>query len=304
VTATPSQLGGRKAAIVVTSTGATPPGTATSSKFGNPLAIRANGVLDSKIDVVNTYNVLGVSTNSTALAFGDVPVGAEVQRFVEIAIQVNDLTATALTYALTEGTNFRLDSNPKVNTDGVLPAVTTCFTALNAGGLAAGDHCLLGVFFRPQALPASTVAAPNMSTKLTVTPQSGAGTSLNITGNAIAALRIESPITTAATTVTLDATAAGQVSLVKHVFVRNQIIANASADPPTTGQLNVKLEGTNASDFRIVLNECIGLTVDANDTCAIDLQFAPATAGAKTATLTVSGNPGNAATATIKGTAN
>jgi hypothetical protein len=303
----PTSTGGKKAKLVATAAGATAPDTESVADLGNPLAIRVTGVFDTVIDVVNTYGVTGGGAlNTTAINFGNVPVGAEVQRFVEIAVQANDLTASTLTYTLVDGTNFKVVSNPTASPGGALPTgIQTCFAALNAGGLEAGDHCILGVVFRPQALPAATVTAPNMSSKLTILAQSGTSGSLNITGNAIGALRLEAPEgTPITTTVTLPTTGAGQVSAVQELFARNQTVANALSDPPTTGQLAVKVEGANASDFRTVLNECIGITVDADDTCEIDLRFEPSTAGAKTAKITVSGSPGNSASANLAGTAN
>jgi len=308
VVAKPTTTGGRRASIVAKAAGATvPPTTASSAKLGNPLAIRTNGVFDTTIDIINTYGVTGgAALNTTAVNFGEVPVGAEVQRFVEIGVEANDLTASSLSYTLAaDSTNFRVDSNPAASPMGTLPPVATCFSKINSGGLKAGEHCLVGVFFRPQSLPAASVPVPNMTTKLTILAQSGTSGSLTITGQAISALRLEASLGTKATApVAFATTGAGKVSAPVSVWARNQIVASATGAPPTTGQLSVKIDGANAADFRMVADACIGITIDADATCKIDMQFEPATTGAKTATLTVSGNPGNSASVGLSGTAN
>jgi hypothetical protein len=54
------------------------------------------------------------------------------------------------------------------------------------------------------------------------------------------------------------------------------------------------LSGTG---FTLVANACDGATLTAAQACAIDVQFAPAVAGAATGTLTIA--HGNSATATV-----
>jgi hypothetical protein len=63
------------------------------------------------------------------------------------------------------------------------------------------------------------------------------------------------------------------------------------------------LAGPNASEFGITANTCAGQTLAALATCTVSVRFAPATAGAKTATLKIIGTPGGTTSASLTGTA-
>jgi hypothetical protein len=63
------------------------------------------------------------------------------------------------------------------------------------------------------------------------------------------------------------------------------------------------LAGPNASEFGITANTCAGQTLAALATCTVSVRFAPATAGAKTATLNIIGTPGGTTSASLTGTA-
>ena len=83
------------------------------------------------------------------------------------------------------------------------------------------------------------------------------------------------------------------------------IITNA-ASAPDSGVLTTTVTG---ADFIVVSDTCQGITLPDTlpgqiraRTCEVDVIFAPATAGAKTGTLTVSGSPGGTATIALTGT--
>jgi CSLREA domain-containing protein len=76
-----------------------------------------------------------------------------------------------------------------------------------------------------------------------------------------------------------------------------------NAGPGTSGTFATTLAGPNASEFGITANTCAGQTLAALATCTVSVRFAPATAGAKTATLKIIGTPGGTTSASLTGTA-
>ncbi|WP_190276631.1 choice-of-anchor D domain-containing protein [Catenulispora acidiphila] len=77
------------------------------------------------------------------------------------------------------------------------------------------------------------------------------------------------------------------------VTVRNDGVA-------TSGPVTVALSGANAADFTVDANGCA--TVAMKQSCQISVHLTPGATGDRTATLTVSGNPGGTATVTLHGT--
>jgi hypothetical protein len=73
---------------------------------------------------------------------------------------------------------------------------------------------------------------------------------------------------------------------------------------PTTGVLVADLTGTDAAQFKIVDNTCTGDTVAGGATCKVTVRFSPASTGAKTAALSVSGTPGGSVSVNLTGTGN
>lgn len=67
-----------------------------------------------------------------------------------------------------------------------------------------------------------------------------------------------------------------------------------------TGTIATTLGGTNASEFTMS-DGCSGKALGPAETCTIQVTFAPATAGPKTASLAVSANPGGTGTASLTG---
>jgi hypothetical protein len=70
----------------------------------------------------------------------------------------------------------------------------------------------------------------------------------------------------------------------------------------STGTLAASLEGPNAGQFDVVDDTCQGVTLDADESCTVEVAFAPTTTGGKSATLLVSGTPGGTASASLSGT--
>ena len=76
-----------------------------------------------------------------------------------------------------------------------------------------------------------------------------------------------------------------------------------NAGPSDSGTLAVALTGANASEFGITGNTCTGQTLPDDGTCTVSVRFAPTTAGAKSATLAVTGTPGGTQSSALTGTA-
>ena len=76
-----------------------------------------------------------------------------------------------------------------------------------------------------------------------------------------------------------------------------------NAGSAMSGTLAVALTGANASEFGITGEDCGGTTLPDHGTCTISVRFAPTSAGAKTASLSVTGTPGGTQTSALTGTA-
>jgi len=157
----------------------------------------------------------------------------------------------------------------------------------NNMSLAPANSCSLTVRFDPVAPgPASSTL------EITATPGGTVTASLNGTGLAPASLVINPPAFTFPSTV-IGATSANQVFTVTN--------GGGVAAGTGTGLMGV-LGRTDAADFKLVTSNCTGVLAPANS-CMMVVAFAPKAVGDKSASLTVSGNPGGAAVAALAGTA-
>lgn len=79
-------------------------------------------------------------------------------------------------------------------------------------------------------------------------------------------------------------------------------VTNTGTQP--TGLIASALGGTDPTQFSIVTatDTCTGQAIPVAGTCSISVVFAPTTAGAKSASLTLTATPGGTATATVSGT--
>jgi hypothetical protein len=76
-----------------------------------------------------------------------------------------------------------------------------------------------------------------------------------------------------------------------------------NAGPGTSGTFATTLTGANASEFQVTADTCDGQALAGSATCAVSVRFAPASSGAKSATLNVTGAPGGTSSAALTGTA-
>jgi hypothetical protein len=65
---------------------------------------------------------------------------------------------------------------------------------------------------------------------------------------------------------------------------------------------NVGLGGNNAGDFQLTSNGCTGHSLSVGASCSVTVLFEPTAAGARAATLSVSGSGGSSASVKLSGT--
>ena len=168
-------------------------------------------------------------------------------------------------------------------------ALSTAFSGPNAsqfiivaGGctgapLAPHASCSLSIAFKPTAAVAATASLDVTSTVASVHASAG------LTGEGITPPTLTiSPLLPA-----FPDTAVGTMS-----ESRSFTVTNTGTAP--TGSLTAVLGGTHPADFLIVAdtNGCRGVTLSAGATCTVAVRFAPGSSGTRSASLTVTGNPG------------
>ena len=221
-------------------------------------------------------------------------------------------TTSAVTFAITDTTNFVLDLDPTdaagytactTKPDGsTVVTGTTCQEATNqvTGVLTLSGNtcCVLGVRFVPQAMPAS---GATFSSTLSVSATTGNSASVTLSGTAQNDLSVTTP---SGTTYAFASVTAG--AKYSDLPAATAFIITNAASAPDSGVLTTTVTG---ADFIVVSDTCQGITLPDTlpgqiraRTCEVDVIFAPATAGAKTGTLTVSGSPGGTATIALTGT--
>jgi hypothetical protein len=93
----------------------------------------------------------------------------------------------------------------------------------------------------------------------------------------------------------------GTIALDRESFTAPLTVTNTSGI--TTGVLTTTLAGTTPGDFEIVADTCDGMSLAPVQTCTIDVRFAPAVAGARSAALHVTTTPGGSTATALTGTA-
>ena len=267
ITLTPAGVGARATTL-----------TATAGAASDTQALAATGVVPSAVQLVS------IAGGGMIVSFGNKAVLSETGIDVVIKNADTAQTIAAPTFTLSDTTNFRVDTNP-----GVGGMAADCFDQIaDGGGLEGGEQCTVRVFFRPQALPASSVAAPNMTGTLIV---GGANTNLTlmVQGNAVSALSI-SPALHPYGGVAVNGSSS-------QVFT---VTNSSDAGITATGLVVVSLDGPNTSDFRIAANTCAA--------CRRWPRAPPARSRwpsnrrapvAKTASLSITATPTNGASATL-----
>jgi len=81
----------------------------------------------------------------------------------------------------------------------------------------------------------------------------------------------------------------------------SQSFAVTNTGQSVSGPISVAVTGADTADFVIDANSCTA-TLAAGGSCSVSVHFTPTAAGARTATLSVSGAPGGSVTSSLKGT--
>lgn len=155
----------------------------------------------------------------------------------------------------------------------------------SGASLLPGEHCEFTIVFTP-------VSPGAVSSS---TPVSAGGASLAVdargVGQAPASLRFDASLPSFAQTLLGSTSATITYTLTNEGGVES-------------GPLETSLAGSDATDFEVVSDECDGATVQPADDCAIVVRFRPTSGrGQKQASVSASGTPGGAASATLSGVA-
>jgi hypothetical protein len=151
-------------------------------------------------------------------------------------------------------------------------------------GLPPGESCTVSVRLQPSAPGAVTAT-------LLIVGLPGGTLSVSITGNGIAP---------GALTITPPTHAFGDLQQGLTGDAQRFTINNTGG--AATGALQSALSGSDGVDFAIEDDECVGKTLAPAGTCTVAARFVPKTAGGKSASLTVTGDPGGTAIAALSGT--
>ena len=201
-------------------------------------------------------------------------------------------STTPITISLSDSTNFLLDLDP------VGAGVTTCQVSEDqvTGNLilVGNQQCAVGVYFTPQAMPASGAA---FTTTLTASAATGGSPSVTISA-------------TGRDDLSVIASDGGNCGL----RVGRGRIRLAGGGSVPIGSVDITIQNypgaqptgllatTVTGPFFVESDSCVGTSVNGADTCIVSLQFAPTAAGAQTGKLTVSGTPGGPASISLTGT--
>ena len=200
-----------------------------------------------------------ITASTTSLAFGNQVTGTSS---ASRSITVTNTGTAAVIFSSIAVTGGQADDFPQSN---------NCGTSL-----AAGAACTISVFFAP-------VSASAKSSTLTVTDSAGNSpqrVSLSGTGTSAAGIRVS------ATSLTFGSLTAGSRSAAQSISLTNSGTTAVSFS-------SIAVTGGQADDFA-QSNNC-GTALAAGSACNVSIFFTPVSAGAKSATLTItdsaSGSP-------------
>jgi hypothetical protein len=202
----------------------------------------------------------------------------------------------ALTVSVLNGTTVVSDFVIVVDVPG---AGTTKSTCLSKGFIDTNDSCTVTIQFTPTAL-----ATPLKSGQLTVSSTVGGTATVDLTGTAIAPLSATA-VDTGAIVTAADGTKSVSTTTAVNATTDVEVTFTNEAGAPATGLLTTVLTSADGQ-FRVLSDTCTGallthVTPGTTDICKVKYRFAPTSTGAKTATISVSGTPGDTGTITLKG---
>jgi hypothetical protein len=319
---TPSAVGTREATLTLVGAAG---GLRTVPLSGKGLAlveIQPNGCAHVDGTVVSTASDITAGT-ATGLDFGKRTLGktGDVCKYTAVvrgATATTAITTTAtLALATTTPADFRNvavthfgstggDNGAQTVSETANPCSGQALSLVKSTGVPAADiagswadstpatgtdtnhqtgdwECVFYVQFTPQTSKGSK------TTSLTATGSAGGSASETLTGEAVGPLQFDADKTFADTIV-------GSSTTTTLTLTNNGV--------GVEGPLTIALGGTNATDFGIVADGCSGTSLAAGDHCTVKVALAPATTGAKAATITAtSASSSETGTAALTGTA-
>lgn len=242
-----------------------------------------------QVDVVAVDPTTGVKQNFGSFkARGVTSLGAQLA----VTPSSADLGSTGIGVPGT-ATSFTVQ-----NTGGTTTGpITAVLGGVNAAGfeisgnsctgttLALGQTCSLSV-------RVNSAAAGSLAATLTVSATPGGSATANLTGTVTGIAHLD----ILPTSYNFGAVAVGSIGTQQSFTVTNSGTA-------TSGSLGSVLGGTNAAQFVLVKDNCLGVALAAHATCDVIVNYRPSTTGSQTATLTVTGSPGGTVSATLSGSA-
>ncbi|HJX66250.1 MAG TPA: choice-of-anchor D domain-containing protein, partial [Polyangia bacterium] len=281
-----------------------PCSNANGTSVGNTAVVTPPHAIPASSD--SDFNTACTPLDSTGgTDFGQVPVGvfdpndilSQEKVFV---VRVRGASASPYTNTLTLGVttptapaDFRIDT---VN--------TTCNTSAMDVSSATLRQCLVYLEFYPQ-----TTTGDKTGT-LTITGSNGGTASVNVSGTATGPLTITpAPVPFGTVNVGSVDMTEGDAGQPPTVNARSVTVSNFGTT--AQGPLSFAVTGANAAEFKLVDDNCTGATLAAHaGKCTLSYLMIPTTAGAKSATLTVTsgtltstaqfvGNAGTATTITV-----
>jgi hypothetical protein len=194
-----------------------------------------------------------LDSSADALSFGSVSIGSTTTQSVTISNTGNAASSPLAVDIM--GTNA--DSF----------AITT--DDCTGQPLAAGASCSVTIELAPLVVGPHTAA-------LTITAMAGGSLSIPMDGQGIASARLVPNPTSSAF---------GNVSLGTTSGSRTVTVSNVGG--ATSAAVAVELSGSGASHFDVTADMCTGVMLAANESCTFAVRFAPNTAGAKTAVVSI-----------------
>lgn len=278
------KLGPNAAELAITNDTCTGFALTPKSTCSLKIAITPNGV-GTRTAMVELNAIPGGTVTATASATGEALRIATTP--AEFGTVVLGSTSTAKTLTITN-----------VAANAVGPIVTSLAgnhpgdfvlsnDTCNGATLATQTTCTVDVQFQPTVL-----GLRDGLLRLTVGGVILADGILRGTADPVNTLAITPPATFAFPDTTATMTSA------PHAFT----VTNTGTQP--TGAIASALGGTDPTQFSIVAatDTCTGTSLPVAGSCSISVVFAPTTAGAKSASLTLTATPGGTATATVSGT--
>jgi hypothetical protein len=263
----------------------------------------------------------GVDTNPPAIARA--PTGTlDLGNWAVLA------TSDPVTVTLTNGTKS-LPTGPlsfAITGDFAVQSATTgtgCGAPAHPDGLNAGDSCTVTVTFTPKTLGTGadktgsltvTSLAPTVTIPLSGTPIAALGVGTGAIAPA-EATTAEDPLRNAGCTFTGATGGANarcaypttKVSPVPTSFASETFTFQNTDGAPPTGLLLAQLTGAEAGNYQIVYDTCTqNVSLGSSETCKVTVRFEPTSTAnnPKTATLTVSGTPGDSISVDLTGSGN